>query len=45
MEFEIGIPERKSNEDEASLRGCTREFYSVDEQREGSKRILVTSNP
>ena len=47
MEFEIGIRERKSNEDEDedSLRGCTREFYSVNEQREESKRILVTSNP
>ena len=47
MEFEIGIRERKSNEDEDedSLRGYTREFYSVDEQREESKRmILVTSN-
>ena len=47
MEFDIGIRERKSNEDEDedSLRGCTRGFYSVDKIREESKCILVTSDP
>ena len=47
MEFEVGVQERKSNDDEDddSLKRCTRGFYRVEKVQEESKSILVTWNP